>query len=58
MVLVLTVSLWQGAFLVSRLKLNHPEKGKSRIVGLSPTMELKNTESVWSSYTISLLNFK
>lgn len=52
-----TELLWQDAFFLSRLKLNHAEKGRGRIVCLSPTMELKNTESVWSSYTISLLNF-
>ena len=52
-----TELLWQGAFLLSRLKLSHAEKGRGRIVGLSPTMELKNTESAWFSYTVSLLNF-
>lgn len=53
-----TELLWQGAFLVSRLKLNHPEKGSGGTVGLSPTAELKNTESVWPSHTVSLPNFK
>ena len=32
---------WQGAFLLSKLKLSHAEKGRGRIVGLSPMMELK-----------------
>lgn len=45
---------WQDAFFLSRLKLNHAEKGRGRIVCLSPTMELeKHGVSVVQLHDIS-----